>query len=57
MFFGNASEDAEKHLIKFDNACEIYNVAENDVACRLFILTLKENASEWFYSLLAWNHH
>jgi hypothetical protein len=52
MFSGNASKDAEKHLIKFDNACEIYNVVENDVACRLFFLTLKENASEWFYSLL-----
>jgi len=32
MFFRNDSKDAEKHLIKFDNACEIYNVAENDVA-------------------------
>jgi hypothetical protein len=26
-------------------------VVENDVACCLFILTLKEYASEWFYSL------
>jgi hypothetical protein len=25
-------------------------VAGNDVAFQLFILTLKENASEWFYS-------
>jgi hypothetical protein len=52
IFFRNTSEDAEKHLIKFDSACEIFNVAENDVACFLLILTLKENASEWFYSLL-----
>jgi hypothetical protein len=39
-------------LIKFYSACEIFNVAQNDVACRLFISTLKEYVSEWFYSLL-----
>jgi hypothetical protein len=48
MFFKNTSEDAKKHLIKFDSACDIYNVVENDVVCQLFILTLKENSSEWF---------
>jgi hypothetical protein len=52
MFFGNTSEDVEKHLVKFDSVCDIYNVVEDDVACRLFVLTLKGNASEWFYSLL-----
>ena len=31
MLFGNTSKDVEKHLIKFDGACEIYDVAENDV--------------------------
>jgi hypothetical protein len=31
-FCGNASEDAEKHLIKSDSACEIFNVTQNDVA-------------------------
>jgi hypothetical protein len=46
MFFGNTSEDAEKHFIKFDSVCEIYNVVENDVACQLITLTLKENSSE-----------
>jgi hypothetical protein len=45
MFFENILEDAEKHLIKFESSCKIYNVVENHVACRLFILTLKENAS------------
>jgi hypothetical protein len=52
MFFRNTLEDAEKYLINFDSSCEIYNVAQNDVVCWLFILTLKENVSEWFYSLL-----
>jgi hypothetical protein len=41
MFFGNTSEDAEKHLIKFDSACEIFNVAENDVACPIIYLNSK----------------
>jgi hypothetical protein len=52
IFFGNNLEDVEKHFIKFVSACEIFNVDENDVACCLFILTLKEDANEWFYSLL-----
>jgi hypothetical protein len=44
IFFGNASEDGEKLLIKFESVCEIYNVVENDVACHLFILnTVKED--------------
>jgi hypothetical protein len=51
MFFKNSLGYAEKHFIKFDSACEIYNVAENDVAWRLFISTLMENVGEWFYSL------
>jgi hypothetical protein len=33
MFFENNSEDAEKHLVKFDNFCDIYNVVEDDVFC------------------------
>jgi hypothetical protein len=33
MFFGNTSNDVEKHLVKFDNARDIYNVVEDDVAC------------------------
>jgi len=48
----NVSKYAKKHLIKFDSAFEIFNVAQNDVAFQLFILTLKEDVSEWFYSLL-----
>jgi hypothetical protein len=41
MFFRNTSEDAEKHLIKFDSACDIYNVVENDVACPTIYLNSK----------------
>ena len=51
-FWKNVSENTRKHFIKFDSACEIFNVAQNDVACRLFISTLKEYVSELFYSLL-----
>jgi hypothetical protein len=52
MFFENTSEDEKKNFVKFYNICDIYNVTKNDVLCRLFILTLKINRSEWFYSLL-----
>jgi hypothetical protein len=60
MFFGNTSKYEEKHLVKFDCASEIYNVVDNGIACQLFILTLKEDASEWYYLLLpgtitSWN--
>ena len=40
-FFGNASEDAKQHLIKFNNAYNILNVAEENVACQLFMVTLQ----------------
>jgi hypothetical protein len=48
MFFINTLEDEKKNLVKFDSACDIYNVAEDNVACRLFILTLKGSAHEDF---------
>jgi hypothetical protein len=32
MFFVNTSEDGEKHLVKFEYSCDIYNVVEDDVA-------------------------
>jgi hypothetical protein len=50
MFFGNTLIDAKKHLVKFEYILD--NVVAYHFACRLFILTLKGNASEWFYSLL-----
>ena len=50
--FGNILEDAKKHSIEFNNACDIHDVVEDEVACWLFILTLQGNACEWLYSLL-----
>jgi hypothetical protein len=52
ILFRNISDDAKNFFIKFDSAYEIFNVAGNDVACQLFILNLKEDVSEWFYSFL-----
>jgi hypothetical protein len=52
VFFENTSEDENKHLGKFDSACDFYNVVEYDVACQFLILTLRGNSSEQFYSLV-----
>ena len=39
------------HLDKFMLAMNIMNVQREDVACRLFCLTLQGNASSWFFNL------
>ena len=39
------------HLDKFMLAMNIMNVQHEDVACRLFCLTLQGNASSWFFNL------
>jgi hypothetical protein len=53
-FFGNTSEDAEKHLFKFKSTCDVFNLTEDNVTCRLFLQTLRGDALEWYYSLLPW---
>jgi hypothetical protein len=45
-------EDAEKHLFRFQCACEIFNLTKDNVTCRLFLQTLCGNALEWYSSLL-----
>ena len=39
------------HIDKFMLAMNIMNVQHEDVACRLFCLTLQGNASSWFFNL------
>jgi hypothetical protein len=51
-FFGDASEDAEKHLINFKGTCYDFNLTEDNVTCRLFLQTLQEDALEWYSSLM-----
>jgi hypothetical protein len=51
-FFGNTSEDAEQHLFKFKSTCDVFNISEDNITCRLFAQTLHGNAREWFFSLL-----
>jgi hypothetical protein len=51
-FFGDASEDAEKHLINFKGTCYDFNLTEDNVTCRLFLQTLREDALEWYSSLM-----
>jgi hypothetical protein len=51
-FFGDASEDAEKHLFNFKSTCHDFNLTEDNVTCRLFLQTLRGNALEWYSSLI-----
>ena len=41
------------HIDKFMLAMNIMNVQHEDVACRLFCLTLQGKASSWFFNLLS----
>jgi hypothetical protein len=51
-FFGDASEDVEQHLINFKGTCYDFNLTEDNVTCRLFLQTLREDALEWYSSLM-----
>jgi hypothetical protein len=44
-FFGNTSEDAEQHLFRFKCTCDIFNLTEDNVTCRLFLQTLVRGCS------------
>jgi hypothetical protein len=50
-FFGNALEDAKKHFFRFQYACEIFNLTKGNVACILFLKTLRGHALGWYSSL------
>jgi hypothetical protein len=39
-------------LFKFKITCDVFNISEDNVTCRLFAQTLHGNACEWFFSLL-----
>ena len=51
-FFGDPSEDAEKHLINLKGTCYDFNLTKDNVACRLFLQTLREDSLEWYSSLM-----
>ena len=51
-FFGDASEDAEKHLINFKGTCYDFNLTGDNVTCILFLQTLQEDVLEWYSSLI-----
>jgi hypothetical protein len=38
-------------LFRFKSTCDVFNLTEDNVTCRLFAQTLHGNAREWFYSL------
>ena len=41
----------KNHINKFMLAMNIMNVQHEDIACRLFFLTLQGKASSWFFNL------
>jgi hypothetical protein len=51
-FFENTSQDAKKHLFRFNNTCDVFNITEDNVTCRLVLQTLRGDALEWHCSLL-----
>jgi hypothetical protein len=51
-FFGDASENVEKHLFNFKSTCHDFNLTEDNVICRLFLQTLRGNSIEWYSSLI-----
>jgi hypothetical protein len=52
-FFGDASEDVKQHLINFKGTCYDSNLTKDNVTCRLFLQTLREDALEWYSSLMS----
>ena len=48
-FFGNTLKDAEKHFFKFKSTCDVFNISEDNITCRLFTQTLHGNDCEWFF--------
>jgi hypothetical protein len=51
-FFGDGSEDAEKHLTNFKGTCYDFNLTKDNVTCILFLQILREDALEWYSSLI-----
>lgn len=50
-FSGEKSESAEKHLQRFIELIEDYEVDHEDVIIRLFVQSLTDEAREWFSNL------
>jgi hypothetical protein len=50
-FIGNTSKDVENHLFIFKITCDVFNLIEDNVTCRLFAQNLHGDACEWLYSL------
>ncbi|KAH9299057.1 hypothetical protein KI387_030739, partial [Taxus chinensis] len=51
IFTGTGARTAEEHLVDFATACWVLGVTSENVAVRLFALSLEEFAQRWFRSL------
>jgi hypothetical protein len=52
-FFGDASEDAEKHLFNFKSTCHDFNLTKDNVPCRLFLQIMQGKQQRRRFSELA----
>lgn len=50
-FNGDGKVSADEHITTFFAACNIVNPQHEDVAVRMFVETLIENATDWFQHL------
>jgi hypothetical protein len=52
FFVGGSGELVEDHLVAFSKLLDDFQVENEDVAMRMFVLTLKGEARAWYKSLL-----
>ena len=50
-FYGDEKKSTDEHLNAFNTACVVLAIAHEDVAVRLFIQTLIDDAVDWFHHL------
>ena len=60
-FCGDGKKSTHEHLNAFNTTCVVLVVAHEDVAVRLFVKTLIDDAADWFHhlpqgSITDWNH-
>ena len=50
-FNGDGTVSTEQHLSAFQKACSVVNPQHEDVAVRMFVDTLVDDATDWFQDL------
>ena len=60
-FYGDGKKSTDEHLNAFNTTCVVFDVVHEDVAMRLFVQTLIDDAIDQFHhlpqgSIIDWNH-